>query len=49
MRTRSFRAEAEACRRQAAQYAGKPEAHFLLRIARSFEELEAVRRTRARS
>ena len=40
MRIRSFFDEAEACREQAAQFAGRPEATFLLRIARSFEELE---------
>jgi hypothetical protein len=47
MRKRSFVDEAETCRRQAAQYAGKPEAQFLLRVASSFEALEAARRTRA--
>jgi hypothetical protein len=40
MRNRSFGDEAEACRKQAAQFAGRPEAQFLLRIAHSFEELE---------
>lgn len=40
MRNRSFVDEAEACRQQAAQFAGRPEATFLLRLARSFEELE---------
>lgn len=40
MRNRSYVDEAEACRRQAAQFAGRPEATFLLRVARSFEELE---------
>ena len=40
MRSRSFVDEAEACRQQAAQFAGRPEAIFLLRVARSFEELE---------
>ena len=40
MRNLSFGDEAEACRKQADQFAGRPEAQFLLRIARSFEELE---------
>jgi hypothetical protein len=48
MRKQSFVDEAEACRRQAAQFAGRPEAQFLLRVARSFEELEAVARPRTR-
>jgi hypothetical protein len=34
-----FQEQAESCRRQATQYAGKPEAPFLLRIARAFDEL----------
>jgi hypothetical protein len=42
MRNQSYSDEAEACRRQAAQFAGRPEARFLLRVARSFEELEAA-------
>jgi hypothetical protein len=42
MRTRSFGDEAEACRRQAALFAGRPEAPFLLRVAQSFEELESA-------
>ena len=46
MRNRSFVDEAEACRQQAAQFAGRPEATFLLRVARSFEELQ-LGRTRA--
>jgi hypothetical protein len=41
MRKRSFGHEAEKCRRQAEQFAGRPEALFLLRVARSFEELES--------
>jgi hypothetical protein len=47
MRSRSFIVEAEQCRRQAAKYAGKPEAQFLLHVARSFEDLETVRGTRS--
>jgi hypothetical protein len=39
MRNGSFHDEAEACRLQAALFAGKPEAHFLLRLACSFEDL----------
>jgi hypothetical protein len=35
-----FREEAETCRRRALQYLGKPEAPFLLRVARAFDELE---------
>jgi hypothetical protein len=34
------RKEAEACRRQAQAYAGRPEASFLLRVAEEFESLE---------
>ena len=39
MRNQAFHEEAEACRRQAALFAGKPEAAFLARVASSFEEL----------
>jgi len=46
MRKRSFEHEAEICRRQAEQFAGRPEAPFLLRVASSFEELEAAPRVR---
>jgi hypothetical protein len=42
MRRRSFGDEAEKCRRQAEHFAGRPEAPFLLRVARSFEELESA-------
>jgi hypothetical protein len=42
MRTDSYKAEAEECRRQAATaFAGKPEGAFLLRLAGMFEELAA--------
>ena len=34
-----FEEQAESCRRQATQYAGRPEAPFLLRIASAFDEL----------
>jgi hypothetical protein len=34
-----FEEQAESCRRQAAEYAGRPEAPFLLNVARAFEEL----------
>lgn len=36
----SFTEEAEKCRSQALAYLGKPEAPFLLRVARAFDELE---------
>ena len=39
MRIESLHDEAEACRRTAALFVGKPEATFLLRIASSFEQL----------
>ena len=38
-----FDEEAEACRRQALAYLGRPEAQFLLRVARGFEQLAAER------
>jgi len=44
MRKRSLGDEAELCRRQAEQFAGRPEGPFLLRVARSFEELESAPR-----
>jgi hypothetical protein len=47
MRKRSFGDEAEQCRRQAEQFAGRPEAPFLQRVARSFEELETGQRLHA--
>lgn len=37
---RSYDVEADACRRQAKKFTGRPESQFLLRVARSFEELE---------
>jgi len=39
MRSQILENEAEECRRKAIDYAGKPEAQFLLRLARSFDEL----------
>ncbi len=39
MRSLSFADEAEACRRQAVKFAGRPKAQFLLRIAQSFKEM----------
>lgn len=39
MSTSRLNIEAAECRRQAAEFAGKPEAAFLLRVASSFEEL----------
>lgn len=35
-----YATEAEACRREALHYLGKPEAPFLLRVARAFDQLE---------
>jgi hypothetical protein len=34
-----FQEQAENCRRQATQYVGRPEAPFLLSVARAFEDL----------
>ncbi len=34
-----FKEQAESCRRQANDYAGRPEAPFLLSVARAFDEL----------
>jgi hypothetical protein len=39
-----FKEQAENCRRQAAQYVGRPEAPFLLNVARAFDELATTRR-----
>jgi hypothetical protein len=39
MRIQSYYEEAEACRRSAEFFFGKPEASFLLQVASSFEEL----------
>ncbi len=36
--------EAENCRRKALAYLGQPEATFLLRAAKAFEELDAEKR-----
>ncbi len=35
----SLRDEAEDCRRKALAYLGRPEAEFLMRVAKSFDEL----------
>jgi hypothetical protein len=35
----SFQEEAEDCRRKALEYPGRPEASFLLRVAREFDRL----------
>jgi hypothetical protein len=43
MRNCSFNDEAEACRREAVRFAGRPEAHFLMRLAGYFDELQAAR------
>jgi hypothetical protein len=37
--------EAEQCRRQAQRYQGRPEQHFLLHVASSFDQLAAKRVT----
>jgi hypothetical protein len=34
-----FKEQAEKCRKQAGEFAGRPEAPFLLRVASAFEEL----------
>ena len=34
-----FREQAEKCRRQANEFAGRPEAPFLLRVASAFDDL----------
>lgn len=34
-----FKEQAENCRRQASEFAGRPEAPFLLRVASAFDEL----------
>jgi hypothetical protein len=44
MRIQSFIAEAENCRRQAADFVGRPERPFLLGVANAFEELATDRR-----
>jgi hypothetical protein len=36
----NYLTEAETCRREALQHLGKPEASFLLRLARAFDELD---------
>jgi hypothetical protein len=39
MRNVSHLAEAEQCRKRASAYRGRPEAEFLLNVAREFERL----------
>lgn len=39
-----FAEEAHICRRKALAYLGKPEAAFLMRIAKEFDRLEAERK-----
>jgi hypothetical protein len=34
-----FKDQAEKCRKQASEFAGRPEAPFLLRVASAFDEL----------
>ena len=40
--------QAENCRRQALTYVGRPEASFLMKVARGFEELADERHRQAR-
>lgn len=35
-----FKEQADQCRKQASEFAGRPEAPFLLKVASAFEELE---------
>jgi hypothetical protein len=37
-----FKQQAENCRKQASEFAGRPEAPFLLRVASAFDELAMV-------
>jgi hypothetical protein len=37
-----FKQQAENCRKQASEFAGRPEAPFLLRVASAFDELALV-------
>ena len=39
----SMKDEAAQCRRRAAEFAGKPEAAFLMRVATSFDDLAQCR------
>ena len=41
-----FREQADKCRAQASEFAGKPEAPFLLRVASAFDELAVEADTR---
>ena len=41
-----FREQAEKCRMQASEFAGRPEAPFLLRVASAFDELASESDTR---
>ena len=41
-----FREQAEQCRRQASEFAGRPEAPFLLSVASAFDELALEADTR---
>ncbi len=46
MDDRALSEEAEDCRRKALSYLGRPEAPFLLRLAREFERIGQERQTR---
>ena len=41
-----FKEQAENCRQQASDFAGRPEAPFLLRVASAFDELALVRESK---
>lgn len=45
----NYAREAEACRAEALRHLGKPEAPFLLRVARAFDDLERRDSTRPAS
>ena len=49
MTNSSLEEEAEDCRRKALAYIGRPEAPFLMRVAREFDRIAAERRTTAQS
>jgi hypothetical protein len=42
-----FKEEADSCRRKADEYIGRPEAPFLLKVARAFDELAISERASA--
>ena len=44
MKPPAFQEEAERCRRMALEYLNRPEAPFLLRVAREFDRLQRPKR-----